>query len=67
MVLSRLVSVFLLAAAMAKANGHDDLYNNAERQKHVNRAQRLAQRQNIRNFTLTDSAEGADFFECVAV
>jgi len=60
MVYSRITSLLLLAAS-AKASMHDNIY--AHSQAHTNRAARLARRQDNRTFTLTDSAEGATFFD----
>lgn len=66
MVSLRLVSLFFLAA-VAQASSHDQEHIYAKNLDHSLRAERLARRQNGRVFTLTDSAEGPDFFEYVAM
>jgi hypothetical protein len=54
----------LLPAVTVAENQHLGL-NKAKRDAHLYQANRILNRQNSRNFTLTDSAEGANFFECV--
>jgi len=50
-----------LLPAIAEANSHH--LKLEKRDHHLYQANRLSRRQDSRNFTLTDSAEGADFFD----
>lgn len=55
------IFAFSLLPALVLANDHIKPLHNA----HIYREQNLSRRQDSRNFTLTDSMEGATFFECV--
>jgi hypothetical protein len=68
MMLSSCVAFFaffaLLPAVPVAASQHLGT-NRASKDAHLYQANRVLNRQNSRNFTLTDSAEGANFFEYV--
>jgi hypothetical protein len=53
----------LLPAVTVAGNQHLGSNHAGKRDAHLYQADRILERQNSRNFTLFDSAEGAGFFE----